>query len=47
MRIPKFLAPEHIKRVVAGGTAGRFSAIVPGWTFAKSSSLVLKPVRTP
>ena len=45
--IPKFRAPEHIKLVVAGGTAGRFSAIVPGWTFAKSSSLVLKPVRTP
>ena len=45
--IPKFRAPENIKLVVAGGTAGRFSAIVPGWTFAKSSSLVFRPIRTP
>jgi len=34
--IPKFRAPEHIKVVVAGGTAGRFSAIVPGWTWLES-----------
>src|SRR6059036_1178506 len=33
--IPKFRAPEHIKILVAGGTAGRFSAVVPGWTFSK------------
>src|SRR5713101_8471127 len=33
--IPKFRSPENIKLVVAGGTAGRFSAIVPGWTFSK------------
>ena len=45
--IPKFRAPENIKLIVAGGTAGRFSAIVPGWTFAKSSSLVFRPIRTP
>ncbi len=45
--IPKFRAPDNIKLVVAGGTAGRFSAIVPGWTFAKSSSLVFKPIRVP
>src|SRR5881628_2186440 len=37
--IPKFRAPENIKLVVAGGTAGRFSAIVPGWTFSKGSNL--------
>ena len=45
--IPKFRAPENLKLVVAGGTAGRFSAIVPGWTFPKGSSLVLRPIRTP
>jgi hypothetical protein len=30
-RIPKFPSPEEILLVVAGGTAGRFSAVVPGW----------------
>jgi hypothetical protein len=45
--IPKFRSPDNIKILVAGGTAGRFSAIVPGWTFAKSSSLVFRPIRTP
>lgn len=44
--IPKFRAPENLKLVVAGGTAGRFSAIVPGWTFAKSSALVFRAIRT-
>jgi hypothetical protein len=29
--IPKFPSPEEIVIVVAGGTAGRFSAVVPGW----------------
>jgi hypothetical protein len=43
-RIPKFRAPEHIKVMVAGGTAGRFSAIVPGWTFSKGSNLVLRRI---
>jgi len=43
-RIPKFRAPEHIKIVVAGGTAGRFSAIVPGWTFSKGSNLVFRRI---
>ena len=42
--IPKFRAPEHIKVVVAGGTAGRFSAIVPGWTFSKGSNLVFRRI---
>ncbi|MBI4638728.1 MAG: hypothetical protein HY727_20515 [Candidatus Rokubacteria bacterium] len=45
--VPKFRAPENIKIVVAGGTAGRFSAIVPGWTFPKMSSLTIKPIRVP
>src|SRR5215468_4596951 len=43
--IPKFRAPEHIKVLVAGGTAGRFSAIVPGWTFSKGSNLVMRRIR--
>ena len=43
--IPKFRAPEHIKVLVAGGTAGRFSAVVPGWTFSKGSNLVLRRIR--
>jgi hypothetical protein len=30
-RIPKFPSLEEIVVVVAGGTAGRFSAVVPGW----------------
>jgi len=45
--IPKFRAPENLKLVVAGGTAGRFSAIVPGWTFSKASALVFRPIHTP
>jgi hypothetical protein len=40
--IPKFRSPEHIKIIVAGGTAGRFSAVVPGWTFSRGSSLVFR-----
>jgi hypothetical protein len=42
--IPKFRSPEHIKLLVAGGTAGRFSAIVPGWTFSKGSNLVFRRI---
>ena len=45
--IPKFRAPENIKVVVAGGTAGRFSAIVPGWTFSKGSRLVFRRIHHP
>ena len=30
-RIAKFPSPEEIVIIVAGGTAGRFSAVVPGW----------------
>ena len=44
--IPKFRSPDNIKIVVAGGTAGRFSAIVPGWTFAKGSALVFRRIAT-
>ena len=42
--VPKFRAPENIKILVAGGTAGRFSAIVPGWTFSKGSALVFRQI---
>jgi hypothetical protein len=43
--VPKFRAAEHIKALVAGGTAGRFSAVVPGWTFSKGSNLVFRRIR--
>jgi hypothetical protein len=44
-RVPKFREPANIKIVVAGGTAGRFSAWIPGWPFPGApSSLVLKPI---
>lgn len=44
--IPKFRAPENIKILVAGGTAGRFTAVVPGWSFPHApSSLVIKKIR--
>jgi hypothetical protein len=43
--IPKFRDAANIKLVVAGGTAGRFSAWVPGWPFRDSPSrLVLKKI---
>jgi hypothetical protein len=44
---PKFREPDCLRILVAGGTAGRFSAWVPGWPFRDSpSSLVLKPIVT-
>ena len=43
--IPKFRAPEHIKILVAGGSAGRFSAVVAGWSFSKGSNLVMRRIR--
>ena len=42
---PKFRAPEHLRIVVAGGTAGSFTALIPGWPFADSPArLVLKKI---
>ena len=42
---PKFRAPEHLRIVVAGGTAGPFTALIPGWPFADSPArLVLKKI---
>jgi hypothetical protein len=43
-RIPKFPSPEEILIVVAGGTAGRFSAVVPGWMGGEIGS---RPVTRP
>jgi hypothetical protein len=45
---PKFRAPDNLKILVAGGTAGRFSAWVPGWPFRDSpSSLVVQRISEP
>jgi hypothetical protein len=45
---PKFREPESLTIVVAGGTAGRFSAWVPGWPFRGAPSrLVVKPIAMP
>src|SRR5262249_57768872 len=38
---PKFRAPEHLKLIVAGGTAGPFTALIPGWPFADSPAPVV------
>ena len=44
--VAKFRKPENLKLLVAGGPAGRFTAIIPGWPFAESPSrLVLKKIR--
>jgi hypothetical protein len=45
--IPKFREPANLKFLVAGGSAGRFSAVIPGWTFPKMSRLVIKAVQMP
>ena len=45
--VPKFQAPESLKLLVAGGPAGRFTAIVPGWPFRNAPSrLVFRKIRT-
>jgi hypothetical protein len=47
-RIAKFREPSALHVVVAGGTAGRFSAWVPGWPFRDAPShLVLRRIGTP
>jgi hypothetical protein len=44
----KFRTAENLKLVVAGGTAGRFSALIPGWPFPNApTQLVLKKIRLP
>jgi hypothetical protein len=42
--IAKFREPDNLKFVVAGGTAGRFSAVIPCWTFPKSSRMVIRKI---
>jgi hypothetical protein len=42
--IAKLREPGNLKFVVAGGTAGRFSAVVAGWTFPKMSRMVTKRI---
>jgi len=43
--VTKFRAPANVRIVVAGGTAGRFSAWIPGWPFPNSpSGLVFKRI---
>jgi hypothetical protein len=36
--VPKFQTPESLKLLVAGGAAGRFTAIIPGWPFRNAPS---------
>lgn len=44
-RVPKFRTPASLHILVAGGTAGRFSAWIPGWPFPGAPSrLVLKRI---
>jgi hypothetical protein len=44
-RVPKFREPSALHVVVAGGTAGRFSAWVPGWPFRGAPSrLVMRAI---
>jgi hypothetical protein len=45
--IAKFREPGNLKFVVAGGTAGRFSAVIPGWTFPKSSRMIWRKIHMP
>ena len=43
--VMKFRQPDNVKIIVSGGTAGRFSAWIPGWPFPGSpSSLVIKRI---
>jgi hypothetical protein len=46
--VPKFRAADNLKLMVAGGTAGRFTAIIPGWAFPNApSGLVFKKIQLP
>jgi hypothetical protein len=43
--VPKFRTPENLKIVVTGGTVGRFTAVVPGWSFPDApTGLVIKKI---
>ena len=44
--LPKWMSPDEVVLVVAGGHAGRFSAILPPWVgYGLGSSMVSKPIR--
>jgi hypothetical protein len=43
-RIPKFRSPDNLIVIVAGGTAGRFSCVIPGFTFSGGSQLVIEKI---
>ncbi|NOT55335.1 MAG: TlpA family protein disulfide reductase, partial [Deltaproteobacteria bacterium] len=44
---PKFAKPENIAIIVAGGTAGRFSAAVQGWAGGDvGSKITTKEIRS-
>ncbi len=46
--VAKFQTPESLKLLVAGGSAGRFTAIVPGWPFRNAPSrLVFRKIASP
>jgi hypothetical protein len=42
--IAKVREPANLKFAVAGGTAGRFTAVIAGWTFPKMSRMVTKRI---
>ena len=42
--IAKVREPANFKFMVAGGTAGRFTAVIAGWTFPKMSRMVTRPI---
>jgi hypothetical protein len=42
--IAKVREPQNFKFLVAGGTAGRFTAVVAGWTFSKMSRMVTRRI---
>ena len=45
--VPKFPSPGEIFVVVAGGRAGRFTCVLPGWLATRNGSrLVTKPIRS-
>ena len=47
-RVPKFRGADALHLVVAGGTAGRFSAWIPGWPFRGAPSrLVMRAIGAP
>jgi hypothetical protein len=42
--VPKFISPDEILIVVAGGTAGTHSACLSGWGNGFTSRMVIKPI---